>query len=130
MNRDEERKLIVGLLSDLDPRLVQEGSLRRALGTVRTENRRRRLVRFAPLLCAPLLLGLGLLLRLGRESNPATPLAQAPRTTLESTAWSSPGVEPIDDAQLLTLLAGRTVALIGPPGRERLLVFDAPRPVP
>ena len=126
MNRNEERRLILGLLSGRDPGLVREESLRTALDAIRHESQRRRVVRFTSLVGAPLLLGLGLFLLSGRESGRVAPIAQAPRPTAPAVTPSAPGIEPIEDQELLALLAGKTVALIGPPGRERLLVFDAP----
>lgn len=127
MNQDDERRLIVGLLSGPGVGRVQAESLRRALCAVRRENQRRRVIRFIPLLCATLLLAVGLLVWPGRRSEALPSLAGAPAVTAQTVAPSTPPIEPIDDAQLLTLLAGRTVVLLGAPGRERLLVFDAPQ---
>lgn len=128
MNRDEERKLIVGVLSDRDPGLVREESLARALDAVKHEARRRRAVRHLALICAPLLVGLVVVLVSRRVPDRITPVAQAPRLGEPTAPISHSSIEPIDDQELLALLPGKTVALIGPPGRERLLVFDLPGP--
>lgn len=48
---------------------------------------------------------------------PATPAPSAP------TANVRPPIEEIDDAQLLALFPGQTVALVGPPGEQRLILL-------
>lgn len=126
MNLDEERKLIVGLLSGRDPGLIREESLARALDAMRHKARRQRMVRSLALVCAPLVLGLVFVLISSRGPGRIIPMAQAPGPTVPAIPIARPGIEPIDDQGLLALLSGKTVALIGPPGREQLLVFDLP----
>ena len=183
MNLNDERRLIVGLLSCRDPARVREESLASAVGAVRLEARRRRAVRCVSQVCATTVLGLLLLALFVRTPGRVAPdvpgadhatestapilrgstdLAQASlpfpgplsppgreeskietREAATSDAGSAPAaevpdsprgdpdrqiaIETIDDQELLALLAGRTVALIGPPGHEQLLVLDAPK---
>ncbi len=185
MNRNDERRLIVGLLSCRDPVRTREKSLARTIGALRTEVRRRRLVRSISQVCAVTVLGVFVLALYVRPFRPVIPdvpgadhLADAPASSLRgstslaqaslplpaplsppsreefktetrqgatSDTESAPvaeesdsfhtapdrsiAIETIDDQELLALLAGRTVALIGPPGDAQLLVLDAPRPL-
>ena len=126
MNHDDETRLIVGLLSARDPRLVREESLASALDAVRKEARRRRIARSVSLVCTPAVLGLLLLFTSARQRQSVPPVAPVAQPTAQTPSSGQPLIEPIDDQQLLALLPGKTVALIGPPGRERFLVFDAP----
>jgi hypothetical protein len=130
MNRDEERRLTLGLLSGHDAGQVREESLQRALDALRHEARRRRLVQSVSLVCAPVVVGLLLFLTAARWPRLVPPVALAPLPAARTASPSNMVIEPIDDQQLLALLSGKTVALVGPPGRERLLVFDAPGPSP
>lgn len=126
MNHNDETRLIVGLLSPSDPRLVREKSLASALDAVRKEARRRRIARSVSLVCAPAAFGLLLLFTSARQRQSVPPVAPVAHPSAQTPSSGQPLIEPIDDQQLLALLPGKTVALIGPPGREQLLVFDAP----
>lgn len=58
--------------------------------------------------------------------RPATPVKLASPATAAlaaPTAHERPSIEEIDDAQLLALFPGQTVALIGPPGDQRLILL-------
>jgi hypothetical protein len=58
--------------------------------------------------------------------RPATPVRLATPPTPATPAQTSPGrgsIEEIDDAQLLALFPGQTVALVGPPGEQRLILL-------
>jgi hypothetical protein len=46
----------------------------------------------------------------------------------DEAAGGAPRVETISDEQLLALFKGRSVALLGSPGRQRLVVFNPPTP--
>lgn len=59
-------------------------------------------------------------------SAPVTPSAVVTNETAVADAVPDSPIELIDDAQLLALFPGQTVALIGPPGDQRLLVFQEP----
>jgi hypothetical protein len=125
MQPNDERTLIVGLLSRRDAGLVRQESLEGALGMIRRVARRRRLWRSAAV-CAPLVIGLVWLFRTGSVPERLAPAALPHTPTAQTAPASSAVFEPIDDQELLALLPGKTVALIGPPGRGQLLVFDAP----
>jgi len=183
MNLNDERRLIVGLLSRRDPAQIRQETLAWAVGAVRTEVRRRRVVRSVSQVCAVTVLGFFVLALYVRPFRPVAPdvpgadhLAEAPASSLRGTTdlshaslplpgpaiplgrqesmiearrgatsdtenppvakesdsfHTAPGrsiaIETIDDRELLALLAGRTVALIGPPGDAQLLVLGAPR---
>jgi len=177
MNRKDERRLIVGLLSCRGPARTREESLAWVVGAVRLEIRRRRLVRAVSRLCAVTVLGLLVLalnFRPFRSVSPDVPgadhaaesaasilrgsavLAQASpligqdamsetregkiggtgsdRGAADANSFAAASdmpiaIETINDQELLALLSGRTVALIGPPGHEQLLVLDGPGPI-
>ncbi len=124
MNRADENKLSLQVLGAPDLDRLRQASLQEVLDAARDEGRRRRRIRSAGLASAPVLLALGLVLSLPRHPQALEQgglgQAEVPEVPTGGTA-----VESIDDQQLLALLPGRTVALIGPPGHERLLVFDA-----
>ena len=70
MNRNDERRLIVGLLSCRDPVRTREESLARTIGALRTEVRRRRLVRSISQVCAVTVLGVFVLALYVRPFRP------------------------------------------------------------
>jgi hypothetical protein len=126
MNRHDENKLIAGLLSGHEPQHVRVQSLEFGLAAVRQKARRRRSVRAISLACIPAIAGLLLLFTARRQPQPGAPVTPAPAPMAQAGSPVPPPIERIDDEELLALLPGRTVALIGPPGREQLFVFDPP----
>jgi hypothetical protein len=129
MNLRDETALIVRVLSKRDPECVQKKSLELGLAAVRGEARRRRLVRAVSLVGIPVIAALGLLFTTARRPQPVVPSVSTRASAAQTELPALPVIDQIDDQELLALLHGKTVALIGPPGHERLFVFDPPEQI-
>jgi len=128
MKHSKEDRLLQDLLGDSGPANLRHDSLELGLAALR----RRRQVRSA---CRVVLgVGLPLAMVVGFFLRPAFTPAQPPPYRAASTSAAAvtvprvapPPVQIITEAELLALFPDRTVALIGKPGQQRLLVFDKP----
>lgn len=98
--------------------------LNEGLSGVRRKRRRRRITRAVAMMSLPLLLIAGaFLMQKPRLAEPAVrPSAHPPLRAREVVPGTQMGI--ISDAELLDLFKNRPVALIGPRGRQRIVLLD------
>jgi hypothetical protein len=121
MKNDIERD---ELLADV---LAEESQLRaetleRGLAEMRRVRRRRRTGR-AVAMCVPILLFAAVCIRVF-STRPMPTDNAAPRLARTEETIPGTSIHVLNDEQLLELFKGRPIALIGPAGNQRLVVFD------
>jgi RNA polymerase sigma factor (sigma-70 family) len=120
--RDKD-KLLADILSDEDVAELRHASLSHGLRAMRRQRRRRVAWRAGVTVIATGLIGLAMLWT-QRSSPIERQMANAPPGEVRSWPESSGRVEFISDEELLALFPNRPVALIGKPGRQRLVFLD------
>jgi hypothetical protein len=119
MNTDREREKfladVLGSRGDL-----REAALQAGLSALRRRRVRRNVARAVTLLLVPLLAAALIVHRTYQrvESEQPASIAHAEQTVPGTT------IRVLTDEQLLDMFQGRPVALIGPPGDQRLLLLD------
>ena len=119
MKASDEHRLLREILADNATETLRETSLAGGLAALRARRRRRSAVSGIAA-AAAIVAVIGLLS--SQRSDPRVSLPQVP-----TSARSKP-VELIDDQQLLALFPDRSLALIGPPGRQSLIFLDSAEP--
>ena len=126
MNQLDRDKLLNELLTPDGRTGLRERSLQQGLVALRRERRKRQVVRAGILLCLPLLIFAAVTLGRGparqpklRNSSPEVALSSTPRINTSE-------VKIISDEELFALFPGRSLALIGKPGHQRLVFLDQP----
>jgi len=123
MKLSEKQKLLREILPGDDIADFERASLERGLADLRRQRRRGHLVRAGALAAVVGFISLGIVLKQHnpvRESAANLQLPPAPAPAV------SDHVKFISDDELLALFPGRSVALIGKPGQQRLVFFDKP----
>ena len=115
MKRSDQDRLLREVFANENLDRLRAASLATGLGALRQRRRRRTILATT----ASLALMLTAFLVIQRR-------AARPEAAEEKISH----VKFIDDAQLLALFPGRSVALIGVPGEQKLIFLDAPDPVP
>ncbi|MEO5960781.1 MAG: hypothetical protein ABIR80_16850 [Opitutaceae bacterium] len=113
MKRADQDRLLTGILEDEKLAALRRSSLAGMLAASRARGRRRTAVRAAAsvtVLCSLVFLA-------SRRSEIILPTGPVIAPTVSRVKF-------IDDEQLLALFPGRSVALIGPPGNQKLLFLD------
>lgn len=131
MKRQEQDHLLNELLAGEEVSNFRQASLAQAQAAIRSRNQRRRAVRIGVLAALPVLGVIALV------------LSQSPRVAVKPTETSvpivvqhnpkPPSVRIISDEELFALFPDRPMALIGPPGHQKLVFLDQPsvkQPVP
>ena len=146
MKRSEQDQLLKEILAGDDLSDFRQASLEQGLMAIRRQRQRRRIVRACALVCLPLLLALGILIRLapwdksaqdGAQSQKNYPTGQAPESPTGRIASANPpvtaipapragrgAVKFITDEELFALFPNRPLALIGKPGQQQLVFLD------
>jgi hypothetical protein len=124
MNHDDQERWLDELVAGEEISEFRRASLDRTLAAVRSRNRRRRAVRAGFLAAVPVVAAVILFLRMPGIERPKNPEA-APAQRAEA-----PAVRQITDEELLALFPGRSLALVGPPGQQRLMFLDGTAPPP
>lgn len=135
MKSPEPDDLLEAIISNEEIEVLRVTSLERMLAVSRRSRQRRRIAgRMAFCLAG----AAGIMILITELFWPAFPVVQraqlpanraiAPSKTQEliPARESEQGVKIISDEELLALFPGRPVALIGPPGRQRLIFLDEP----
>ena len=123
MKPSEKQKLLAEILPGEDAADFERASLARGLAGLRRRRRRGYLIRASALVVVVGLVTLGIFLKehdAVRRGAADTQLASAPAAVV------APHVEVISDDELLAMFPGRSLALIGKPGQQRLVFLDKP----
>jgi len=126
MNMHPHNPLLEDLLSDGIDRAAESVSLETLLTDARHVRRRRRLIRYGlgPLLAVLVLAQIALSLNHPRRLTTASQ-STAPSDPLPHSPPAAPApIRTISDDELFALFPDRQLALIGPPGDQRLLFVD------
>lgn len=107
-------------------------SLEAGLGAMRGKRRRRNVARYSAGVVTAMLAVAGVLHFCQRGDSPGTHEANGAKiaireggaTPAQGEAAPAPGVKIIDADQLLSLFPDRPVALVGSPGKQRLIFLD------
>ena len=135
MNHPHSRHdpLLDELLAGAELEPLRESALRLMLAESRRARQQRQALAAAALALAPVLAALALLghhLSGSRPSTPAVaalaPVEKAAPSAPEPAPAARPGLRIVTDKELLALFPDRPVALVGPPGRQRLVFLDRP----
>ena len=118
----KEKRLLAELLADED---LRETTLRGGLLAIRRKRVQRQSIRIAAVLSAVVLFIL-----VGRNTERTSTVGKQQHAALQSPS-AAPEVIPgttvrvLKDQDLLDLFPDRAVALVGPPGKQRLILFEA-----
>ena len=118
----KEKRLLAELLADED---LREASLRGGLIAIRRKRVQQRSIRIAAALSA-----IVLFILVSRNSERTSTDGKQQHAALQSPS-ATPKVIPgttvrvLNDQDLLDLFPDRAVALVGPPGKQRLILFEA-----
>jgi hypothetical protein len=121
-DRDE---LLRDVLADTASETFRDASLNECLAAARRTRAQRHFVRGVAFLIVPLLICASIFFVRHRRTAPEIFIAQpgAPQAVQKQTIPGTP-IQIINDDQLLDLFKGRPVALVGPPGSQRLVLLD------
>ena len=121
----EREKLLDEILADDNLAQLRQASLREGLGLLRRQRRRRLALRAAVPAMAVCMLGLGLWVN-SRHTQAHLAMIRPPQPA-RSSGESAGRVRYLSDDELLALFPNRPVALVGRPGRQRLVFLDQVR---
>ena len=123
MKNSDENPLLKEILTDENLSALRHASLKQGLNTIRRQRRIRRAMHAGMFVLIPTLMIFTLRKpisnNVGRISSP-----RVQETTSASIAPAESGIKMISDEELFALFPGRSVALIGKPGQQELLVLD------
>jgi hypothetical protein len=128
MKRESDKhKLIANLLADESD--LRESTLQHGLMLSRRKRQRRRAVHASLWILPFLLIAATILFQLRYESKRTVHIPRLSRGAINSAAQAPQVIEGtsvriLSDTELLDLFKGRPVALVGPPGKQTLLLFD------
>jgi len=119
MNSRETNRILKEVLATDSTDRLRSASLEQGLTLIRRRRQVRTIVRTCAVFC---LLLLPIVISMTRHS-PKT-VAPALAAVAQDQPRLQPRIERITDAELLALFPGQTIALIGAPGEQRLMVAD------
>ena len=127
MKPDEQDELLNELLSGEEVSDFRKASLERGLATMRSRRRQRRAIQALVMVLLPLLAMAGILLH-QRRGQPIRQVASvkpaAAVSVTSATTTRDEGVKVITDEELFALFPGRSMALVGKPGEQKLVFLD------
>jgi hypothetical protein len=127
MTPETHHRLLRQVLTDDKLEAVRQQSLQAMLVSGGCRRRRRSLRRASMIgLLSLMLLSLILTHRPPPRSATARHSSPAPPSLTSKNTNRSHRIEIITDAELFALFPGRSLALVGPPGRQQLVFFDQP----
>ena len=126
MNMHPHDPLLDDLLSDGIDGAAESVSLETLLSDARRVRRQRRLIRYGlgPLLAVLVLAQIALFLNHSRRLTTASQSTDASNSLPQSPPAAPAPIRTISDDELFALFPDRQLALIGPPGDQRLLFVD------
>jgi len=122
MKRSEQEKLLKEILPGEDAGGFERASLERGLTGMRQQRRRRQVLRAGALAAMGMVIALGILPKLKRSSS--VEVVANSGSMSKPAAETERRVQVISDDELLAMFPGRSVALIGKPGEQRLVFLD------
>jgi len=126
MSMQNDDPLLHDVLNEgVDHAALESASLDVMICTVRRTRQRKRLARAAAVLSLAALGVAGLVHFV--HSDRGAGRAQIPVISAETKRDPTPRVRKISDEELFALFPDRQMALVGPPGDQRLLFLDRPR---
>lgn len=126
MKNFEKEKLLNEILADESLAEFRRASLADGVAFLRRQRRRRFALRAGVLLLATSLCAWAMLLNRSIRRTPHHLANLRPPQRSQSPAGPAGGVRFISDDELLALFPDRPVALIGKPGKQRLVFLDQP----
>jgi hypothetical protein len=124
MKNSDENPLLKEILADENVSALREASLKQGLNAMRRQRRIRRAMHAGMFVLIPTLLFFTLRKpnpqSVSQNSNPHT--QEMPPAAIVS---GESGIKVISDEELFALFPGRSLALIGKPGHQELVVLDA-----
>jgi hypothetical protein len=124
MKNFDENPLLKEILTDENLSALRQASLKQGLNAIRRQRRMRRAMHAGMFALIPTLLIFTLRKPMSssvsRTSNP--PVQE---TTAAAIAPAESGIKVISDEELFALFPGHSLALIGKPGQQELVVLDA-----
>ena|SRR5436190_16569489 len=137
MKRDEQDRLLNEIISGEELKEFRRASLDHGLAAVQRRNHRRRTIRTGAMLIAPALVALALFFSRRQNALDRTdPVRSAnvipdsgnPPPHVGGYASTPPSeaepIKVINDDELLALFPDRSLALLGPPGKQQLVFLD------
>ena len=119
MNSRETNRILKEVLATDTKDRLRSASLEQGLTLIRRRRQVQTIVRACAVFCL-LLVPIAILVT---RHSPKT-MAPALAASLPDQPGAYPRIERITDAELLALFPGQTIALIGAPGEQRLMVAD------
>jgi hypothetical protein len=124
MNRPDSDPLLHDIFAGDELGALRHASLEQGLVVLRRRRRLRLALRAGTAAVAALLLGLSLAPRFVATPAEFSARASAASPAAPQVAVSAPKIKIISDRELLALFQHQSVALIGAPGRQQLVVFS------
>jgi len=126
MKHPDKTPLLKEILADEPLAALRHASLHQGIDTMRRARRARRAVRVGTFALVPVLLIAALTLHKLTQETISQPSTQAPQPeSVAAIELEKSGVKVISDEELFALFPGRSLALIGKPGHQQLVVLDA-----
>jgi hypothetical protein len=124
MKNSDENPLLKEILADDNLSALRHASLEQGLNAIRRQRRMRRAMHAGMFVLIPTLLTFMLRKPLeNRASTTSSPRVQ--ETTTAAIARAESSIKVISDEELFALFPGHSLALIGKPGQQELVVLDA-----
>jgi hypothetical protein len=118
MKRDDQLKLLGDVLADESD--LRNATLQAGCAALRRRKSQRLIMRITLMLILPLAAAVMITRPFDRTAKrDPRPIAASPQETVPGT-----NIRVLTDEQLLDMFKGRPVALVGPPGNQRLILFD------
>jgi hypothetical protein len=123
MKNSDENPLLKEILTDENLSALRDTSLKQGLDAIRRQRRMRRAMHAGMFVLIPTLLVFTLRKPIeNRASNTSNPPVQ--ETTAAAIAPAESGIKLISDEELFALFPGHSLALIGKPGQQELVILD------
>ena len=122
MKHQEQDHLLNELLTGEAVSDFRQASLARVQSAIRSRKQRRRAAKIAALAMLPVLAAVGFVI--SHSSHTSVKPMERPAPTVVQNGSIPPSVRVISDEELFALFPGRQMALVGPPGHQKLIFLD------
>jgi hypothetical protein len=124
MKNSDENPLLKEILTDENLSALRHASLKQGLDAIRRQRRMRRAMHAGMFVLIPTLLIFTLRKPMSNSAS-TTSSPRVPDTTSTAITPTESGIKVISDEELFALFPGHSLALIGKPGQQELVVLDA-----